>query len=412
MNYFNFRDGQLFAEDVPVSEIADDLGTPIYIYSARTLRHHFKVFDDAFGGLDHLICFAMKANSNLDVLRLFIGMGAGVDIVSGGELFRALKAGVDPKKVVYSGVGKTTKEIREALSANILMFNVESFQELEVIGEIAEEMGVTAKISVRINPDVDPNTHPKISTGLRSNKFGIDIKKAVEDYEKARRLKNIEVVGVDCHIGSQVTELAPFKDALERIKELVLLLRERGFEISYLDFGGGLGITYLDEEPPDPSEYARAIGEIAGDLDIKFILEPGRVLVGNSGILLTRVLYTKEADKNFIIVDAGMNDLIRPAIYDSYHKIVPVEEREGPEITADVVGPVCESSDYLALGRKIRAVDRGELIAVMSAGAYAFPMASNYNSRPRCAEVMVDGRDYKIIRKRETYDDLILGEEI
>ncbi len=412
MNYFNFTDGELFTEDVPVSEIADDLGTPVYIYSARTLRHHFKVFDDAFGGLDHLICFAMKANSNLEVLRLFIGMGAGLDIVSGGELFRGLKAGVDPKKVVYSGVGKTTKEIREALSAKILMFNVESFQELEVIGEIAEEMGVTAKISVRINPDVDPNTHPKISTGLRSNKFGIDIKKAVEDYEKARRLKNIEVVGVDCHIGSQVTELAPFKDALGRIKELVLLLRDRGFDISYLDFGGGLGITYSDEEPPDPSEYARAIGEIAGDLDIRFILEPGRVLVGNSGILLTRVLYTKEAEKNFIIVDAGMNDLIRPAIYDSYHKIVPAKEREGPEITADVVGPVCESSDYLALGRKIRAVDRGELIAVMSAGAYAFPMASNYNSRPRCAEVMVDGKDYKVIRKRETYDDLILGEEI
>jgi diaminopimelate decarboxylase len=273
-------------------------------------------------------------------------------------------------------------------------------------------MGVTAKISVRINPDVDPKTHPKISTGLRSNKFGIDIKKAVNDYEKARKLKNIEVVGVDCHIGSQVTELAPFKDALARLEELVLLLRSRDFEISYLDFGGGLGITYSDEEPPDPSEYARAIGEIAGDLGVTFILEPGRVLVGNAGILLARVLYTKEAEKNFIIVDAGMNDLMRPAIYDSYHKIVPVKEKDGPQITADVVGPVCESSDYLALAREIRAVERGELISVMSAGAYAFPMASNYNSRPRCAEVMVDGNEYRVIRERETYDDLIHGEDL
>lgn len=410
MNFFTYRENELTAEDIPLLRLAREVGTPAYIYSRKTLAHHFRVFDDAFGELPHLICFAMKANSNLSILSLFISMGAGVDIVSGGELFRALKVGVDPAKVVYSGVGKTQEEIRQALDADVLMFNVESFQELVVIDEIAREMKKTARISVRVNPDVDPRTHPKISTGLKDNKFGIDIRKVVSDYEEARRLKNIEVVGVDCHIGSQVTELEPFVDALGRIKELVLTLRDRGFDIRYLDFGGGLGITYRDEDPPDPSSYGKAIKEVAGDLGVTFVLEPGRVLVGNAGILLTRVLYTKEADKNFVIVDAGMNDLARPAVYDSYHGVLPVIRRDGPAVTADVVGPICESSDYLAKDRRLVGVKRGDLIAVMSAGAYGFSMSSNYNSRPRATEVLVDGESYRVIRQRERYEDLIRGE--
>ncbi len=410
MNFFTFHESELCAEDIPLMRLAGEVGTPAYVYSKKTLVHHLRVFDEAFGELPHLICFAMKANSNLAILKLFLEMGAGVDIVSGGELFRAREAGVDPQKIVYSGVGKTEREIEQALVSDILMFNVESFQELMVIDEIAGRLGKKARISVRVNPDVDPKTHPKISTGLRLNKFGIDITKVVSDYEQARKLANIEVVGVDCHIGSQVTELDPFVDALGRVKELVLTLRKSGFVIKYLDFGGGLGITYRDEEPPDPTSYAQAIKNIAGDLGVVFILEPGRVLVGNAGILLTRVLYTKEAEKNFVIVDAGMNDLARVAIYDSYHEVVPVIQKTGAEIIADVVGPICESSDYLAKGRRLSGVSRGDLLAVMSAGAYGFSMSSNYNSRPRAAEVMVDGGSYRIIRERESLEDLIRGE--
>lgn len=412
MNFFTYQNDELTAEDIPLTTLAGEVGTPAYIYSKKTLAQHFRVFDDAFGRLDHLICFAMKANSNLSILSLFISMGAGVDIVSGGELFRALTAGVDPKKVVYSGVGKTHEEIRQALAADILMFNVESFQELVVIDEIARDMKKTARISVRVNPDVDARTHPKISTGLKTNKFGIDIRKVVSDYEEAQRLKNIRVVGVDCHIGSQVTELGPFVDALGRLKELVLTLRDRGFAIQYLDFGGGLGITYKNEEPPDPSSYGQAINEIAGDLGVTFVLEPGRVLVGNAGILLTRVLYTKEAEKNFVIVDAGMNDLARPAVYDSYHEVLPVIKRDGRVMQADVVGPICESTDYLAKDRRFVGVNRGDLMAVMSAGAYSFSMSSNYNSRPRAIEVLVDGATYRVIRQRERYEDLIRGETV
>ena len=412
MNYFDRRDGELIVEDIPVADLAREHGTPLYIYSARTLRHHYRVFEDALGKMDHLICFAMKANSNLSVLKLFFDLGAGADIVSGGELFRALRAGVEPQKVVYSGVGKTEDEIRAALKADILMFNVESFQELTVINDIAGDMGKTAGISVRVNPDVDPKTHPKISTGLKANKFGLDITGVIDDYERAREQKHIQVVGVDCHIGSQLTEIGPFEDALKRLVELIERLRARDFEIRYLDFGGGLGITYQCEEPPDPTEYARAIREIAGGLEVTFILEPGRVLVGNAGILVTRVLYTKETEKHFVIVDAGMNDLARPAIYDSYHRIVPVAEKDVDVITADIVGPICESSDYLAKNRDIPRVARDDLLAVESAGAYAFSMASNYNSRPRCAEVMVDGKEARVVRKRETYEDLVRGEEL
>jgi len=412
VNFFTYRGDELAAEDIPLTELAREVGTPAYIYSKKTLALHFRVFSDAFGGLPHLICFAMKANSNLSILKLFISMGAGVDIVSGGELFRALTAGVDPGTVVYSGVGKTREEIRQALAADILMFNVESFQELIVIDQIAREMKKTARISLRVNPDVDPMTHPKISTGLKTNKFGIDIRKVVSDYEEAARLMNIEVVGVDCHIGSQVTELGPFVDALGKLKELVLTLRDRGFTIQYLDFGGGLGITYNHEEPPDPSSYGKAIDETAGDLGVTFVLEPGRVLVGNAGILLTRVLYTKQAEKNFVIVDAGMNDLARPAVYDSYHEVVPVVRRDGEVMRADVVGPICESTDYLAKDRRLVGVKQGDLLAVMSAGAYSFSMSSNYNSRPRAVEVLVDGGSYRVIRQRERYEDLIRGETV
>jgi len=410
VNYFNYVGDELHAEDIPITKLAEEFGTPLYIYSTRTLRHHFKVFDDAFSGIDHLICFAMKANSNLGVLRLFAEMGAGFDIVSGGELFRALKAGGDPKKIVYSGVGKTTDEIKEALESDILMFNVESFEELGVINEIAGDMKKKARISLRVNPDVDPMTHPKISTGLKENKFGIDIKKVIDDYEEAGNLPNIEVIGVDCHIGSQITEIAPFVDALERLKELVFKLRERDFNIRWFDLGGGLGITYKDEEPPDPTEYAAAIKKSAKDLNVTFILEPGRVIVGNAGIMVTRVLYTKRNGKNFVVVDAGMNDLLRPAMYDAFHEIRPVIKSNNSKITADVVGPICESADFIAKNREVTDAKRGDLLAVMSAGAYSFSMASNYNSRPRAAELLVDGKVPHLVRKRESYKDLVQRE--
>jgi diaminopimelate decarboxylase len=336
-----------------------------------------------------------------------------VDIVSGGELYRALQAGVDPQKVVYSGVGKREDEITFAIENEILMFNVESSQELEVINACAGQVGKKARIALRVNPDVDPMTHPHISTGLKENKFGIDIKRSLDEYRRAQKLDNIDVVGVDCHIGSQITEMSPFLDALDRLKKLISLLREENINVRYLDLGGGLGITYNEETPPDPAEYAKAIMERARDIDCTFIFEPGRVIVGNAGILVSQVLYTKDSDgKNFIVVDAGMNDLIRPSLYESYHRIQPVIQNESPVITADIVGPICESGDFLAKKRSIPQLNQGDLLAVMSAGAYGFTMASNYNSRPRVAEVLVQDDRYYVIRKRETYEDIIRGEEI
>jgi len=396
-----------------VTDIARKVGTPFYLYSQRTLKHHFRVFDGAFAGVPHITCFAVKSNSNIAVLRIFIAEGSGVDIVSGGELYRALQAGVDARKVVYSGVGKKVDEIEYALNADILMFNAESSQELEVINSCAERLGKKAGIALRVNPDVDPETHPHISTGLMSNKFGIDIKKSLEEYRQARKLRYLDIKGVSCHIGSQVTKISPFLDALDRIKKLVRLLREDGMDIKYLDLGGGLGITYDQEDVPHPSEYAKAIINASKDINCTFILEPGRVIVGNAGILVTEVLYTKSNDaKNFIIVDAGMNDLVRPSLYNSYHRIRPVIEKEREEIIADVVGPICESGDYLAKGRRISRFERGELMAVMSAGAYGFTMSSNYNSRGRIPEVLVSDDQFFVIRKREVYEDLIRGEEI
>lgn len=413
MNYFHYKDKELWCEEVPVTDIVSAVGTPFYLYSQRTLKHHFRVFDVAFSGVPHITCFAVKSNSNIAVLRIFIAAGSGVDIVSGGELYRALQAGVDTSKVVYSGVGKKVDEIEYALKSDILMFNAESSQELEVINSCAQRLGKKAGVALRVNPDVDPETHPHISTGLMSNKFGIDIKKSLEEYRRARMLKHLDVKGVSCHIGSQVTKISPFLDALRHLKKLVRLLREEGMDIQYLDLGGGLGITYDKEDVPHPSEYAKAIIDASKDINCTFIFEPGRVIVGNAGILITEVLYTKSNDaKNFIIVDAGMNDLVRPSLYNSYHQIRPVIEKEREEIIADVVGPICESGDYLAKGRKIFRFERGELMAVMSAGAYGFTMSSNYNSRGRIPEVLVSDGQFFVIRKREVYADLIRGEEI
>jgi diaminopimelate decarboxylase len=418
MNHFEYRNGEMFAEDVPLKRIAREVGTPAYVYSLATLKRHFKVFDEAFTKVRHIVCFSVKANSNLALLRAFAKEGSGFDIVSGGELFRALKVGADPKKIVFSGVGKKKEEIEYALNTGILMFNVESEQELLALNDIASGIGKRAPISLRVNPDVDPQTHPYISTGMKKAKFGVDIKKSLETYRTAISLKNVEVVGVDCHIGSQLTSITPFVDALAKVREyldrvLAGEMKREGAQIRYLDLGGGLGIHYHDETPPLPGEYAKAIIQGLEGLDVTLILEPGRVIVGNAGILLTEVQYIKETDtKKFVIVDGGMNDLIRPALYGSYQAIQPVVDNQAQKIVADVVGPICESGDFFAKDREIPRPQRGDLLAVMSAGAYGFTMASNYNSHPKPPEVLVDGERYYVVRKRESFEDLINGETI
>lgn len=412
MHYFEYKDGHLHAEDIPVEALVREYGTPLYVYSASTLKRHFKAFDSAFDGIEHLTCYSAKANSNMSILKILAREGAGTDIVSGGELFRALRAGVDPKKIVYSGVGKKTGEIQEALLADILMFNVESTQELERINAIAGDMGRVARISLRINPDVDPKTHPYISTGLKENKFGLSRTEALQTYLLAKELPHVDPIGMDCHIGSQLTKLSPFLEALERLKTFYAQLQEIGITIKYLDLGGGLGITYNEEEPPHPEELGRALVEALKGLDVILILEPGRVIAGNTGILVTKVQYTKiNEEKHFVIVDAGMNDLVRPSLYGSYHRIAPVRQGSGEEMTADVVGPICESGDFLAKNRTIPKVVQGDLLAAFSAGAYGFAMSSQYNSRPRAAEVMVEGDKHILIRKREVYNDLVALEE-
>ncbi len=413
MHHFQYRENELYAEEVPVRQIARKVGTPFYLYSAATLRRHYRVFDQAFKTLPHLVCYAVKANSNLAVLRLLAREGAGADIVSGGELFRALKAGIPAEKIVFSGVGKTAREIRLALKAGILMFNVESLEELKSIARIARKMGKKAPIAIRVNPDVNPKTHPYISTGLKENKFGLDVETAFKAYQLAKEDPYLEIVGIDCHIGSQLTQLSPFVEALRRIKAFLKRLATLGISVRYLDLGGGLGIVYGEEEPPPPEKYAQALIEELNDLSVTLILEPGRVLVGNAGILVTKVLYYKETPaKKFLIVDAGMNDLLRPAFYQAYHEIIPVLKKERPSIVADVVGPICETGDFLARERELPLVKPGELLAVMSAGAYGFVMASNYNSRPRPAEVMVNGEEFYVVRRRETYAKLVAGEKI
>jgi diaminopimelate decarboxylase len=411
MNYFNYKENRLYCEEVPVETIAAEVGTPFYLYSASTIERHYRVFEEAFAGANHLICFSVKSNSNLAVLKLMATMGAGADIVSGGELYRALKAGIKPEKIVFSGVGKREDEIRFALDSGILMFNVESSEELETINRIAGDMNRKAQVSLRVNPDVDPKTHPYISTGMKKNKFGIPVTEAVSLYRKAATMDNIVAMGVDCHIGSQLTSTEPFGEAVAKLMELVNVLESDGISIRYIDVGGGLGIVYDKESPPLPSNYAETILEATGNSDRTLIFEPGRVIVGNAGILVTKVLYNKKGStKNFIIVDAAMNDLIRPSLYDVYQEVRTVIRSDREEVVADIVGPICESTDFLARDHMLPRVDSGDLLAVMSAGAYGFPMASQYNSRPRCAEVMARGDKYQVIRDRETHEDLVMGE--
>ncbi len=413
MHYFEYRNDELYAEDVPMWDLARRFGTPLYVYSARTLRRHFRVFDEAFAGTDHLICYAMKALSNLSILKLFGAMGSGFDIVSGGELMRCLRAGADPAKIVFSGVGKSDEEIGAALDAGILMFNVESRPELHRISEVAGRMKKRAPVSLRVNPDLDPGTHPHISTGHRDSKFGIPLSQVEEYYAEARNLSNLELVGLSTHIGSQITDTAPFTEEGNKLAAIVGRLRAVGIALKYLDIGGGLGIPYL-EEPPSPMEYGKAVLPPIAKLGLKIIAEPGRVMVGNAGVLITKVLYNKETDvKRFIIVDAAMNDLIRPVLYEAYHNIQPVKKISAPKIvTADVVGPVCESGDFLAQHREMPEPAEGDLLAVMSAGAYGAVMASNYNSRPRVPEILVDGADALVIRERDTFEDIIRNEKI
>lgn len=413
MNLFKYRANELYAEDVPVKKLAEKYGTPLYVYSYNTLLRHFKAYDDAFNGYPHIICFAVKSNPNTSVISLFAKQGGGADIVSGGELYVALKAGISPKKIVYAGVGKTADEIRFALKSKILMFNVESENELKEIDRIAGMMKTKATIALRINPDIDPGTHPYITTGMKKHKFGIPIEAALEYYRFASKLKNINVVGVHKHIGSQITKIAPFVDALKRILILIDKLNEQGTEIKYLDVGGGLGISYKDEEPPVPKDLANKLIPLLEGRKLTLIMEPGRSIAGNAGILVTKTLYLKEGeDKEFVIVDAGMNDLIRPSLYDAYHRIEPVVKNKRETVLSDVVGPICESGDFLARGRELNRVKQGEYLAAMSAGAYGFSMSSNYNSRPRAAEVMVKGKEHFLIRKRETYEDLVRNEQI
>ena len=413
MHHFKYRDNGLYCEDVPVQEIAAQVGTPFYLYSHATLKRHYQVFNEAFEGVQKLICYSAKANTNLAVLKLFADLGCGLDIVSGGELYRGLKAGFSPDRIVYSGVGKRVDEIDYALDTGILMFNVESLAELKQINRRAGVLKKRAPVSIRVNPDVDPKTHPYTATGLKKNKFGIGSDVALESYRVAGALEHLEIVGVDCHIGSQITEAEPFQAALENLKALINELKSMGVNIRYLDMGGGLGITYADETPPSLQEYAGAIMMQLKDIDLKLILEPGRVLVGNAGILVTEVLYRKSGEvKNFIIVDAGMNDLMRPTLYNAFHAIEPVLNSHTDVIVADVVGPICESGDFLALDRSISDVQSGDLMAVMSAGAYGFVMSSNYCSRPRVAEVMVKGDRFNVVKARESYEDLVRGETV
>ncbi len=413
MHHFNYKNNDLYCEDTPVSQIAEKVGTPFYLYSHATLIRHYEAFDKAFSGVDHLICYSAKANTTSAILSLLSGMGSGLDVVSGGELYRGLANGMSANKIVYSGVGKTVEEIDYAINSGILMFNVESFEELVVIDARAKELGKRAPISLRVNPNVDAKTHPYISTGLKKNKFGIGKEAVLDAYKAANGMESVDVVGIDFHIGSQITQIGPFVEAMNSIVGLARDLKEMGINVKYIDVGGGLGINYNDETPPEPDEYAKAICEVIGDLPITVVMEPGRAMVGNAGIMVTKVLYLKEGStKKFVIVDAGMNDLVRPSIYDAYHEIRPVVIHDGETITGDVVGPICESTDFLAKDREIGAINQGDLLAVMSAGAYGFTMSSSYNSRPRVCEVMVRGDSFEVIRARETMEDLMKGESV
>ena len=419
MHHFDYKGDDLYCEGVSLAKIAAELGTPTYVYSRATLERHARVFDEALGKRKHLVCFSVKACSNLAILRTLGRLGFGADIVSGGELFRCMRAGIDPQKIVFSGVGKRPEEIETALETGILAFNVESEPELDALEAVAARLGIKAPIALRVNPDVDAETHPYISTGLKKNKFGISVDAARAVYARARTLKNLTIKGIDCHIGSQLTKTAPFRDAIGRVAALARDLVKDGCQLETLDVGGGLGIPYQEEgeAPPSPEEYGKALDDAIApfaDLNLTLICEPGRVIVGNAGVLLTRVLYEKQTElKHFTIVDAAMNDLIRPSFYGSYHGMRPVKrDADAKALVTDIVGPICETGDFLARDREMKRVAPGDLIAVMSAGAYSFTMSSNYNTRPRAAEVLVDGDRYAVIRRREELDDLIRGEVI
>jgi diaminopimelate decarboxylase len=412
MNPFTYQDRRLCCEATPVELIADAVGTPTYVYSAGAILAAFDAYERALADLPHLVCYAVKANMNLAVLGLLAQAGAGAVVVSGGELYRALRAGVDPQRIVFAGVGKTREEIRAALKTDLLCFNVESRAELAVVDEVAQAEGARARVGIRVNPDIDPQTHPYIATGLRTSKFGVPYRDARALYRHAAGLAGIELVGLHMHIGSQLTKVAPFADAVARLGELVERLAEDGIRLRYLDVGGGLGIRYGDAAAPSAAEYVRALRPALTGLGLTVLLEPGRSLVGHAGALLTRVLYRKTSEgRRFVVVDAAMNDLIRPALYNAHHEIRPAAEpaSEPPEVV-DVVGPVCESGDFLAKERALPPVGEGGLLAVLSAGAYGFAMASNYNARPRAAEVLVHGDRFEVVRSRETYEDLIAGE--
>ena len=411
MHHFAYRDGVLHAEDVSLKALAEEIGTPFYCYSSATLERHYKVMHDAFVGTDHMICYAMKANSNQAVIRTMAELGAGMDVVSEGELRRALAAGVPARKIVFSGVGKTAREMALALREGIACFNVESEPELELLSEVAKRVGQRATVSIRVNPDVDARTHHKISTGKAEDKFGISYKRAREVYARAAALPAIDVAGIDMHIGSQITELEPFAKAFKLMGELTEELRKDGHNIRHLDLGGGLGVPYrgTNDVPPHPDEYAAMVKKTLGHLNLKFVLEPGRMIVGNAGILVSRVIYVKDGtEKHFVIQDAAMNDLIRPTLYDAHHEIIPVAEPTDAEtMMADVVGPVCESGDYLAKGRKLPKVEPGDLLATLTAGAYGAVQAGTYNTRPLVAEVLVKDDKWALIRPRQTYEELI-----
>ena len=412
MDYFNYRDNRLFAEDVAITDIVKEHGSPCYIYSRATLERHWRAFDDALSAHEHLVCFAVKANSNLAVLNVLAKIGSGFDIVSGGELERVLAAGGDANKIVFSGVGKTAKEMRRALEVGIRCFNIESETELVLLNDIAEQMKVIAPISIRVNPNVDAKTHPYISTGLKENKFGIDISLAPEIYVRASKMSNLKIKGVDCHIGSQLTETRPFIDALDLVLALIDQLAEKGVEIHHLDIGGGLGIQYRDETPPSPAEYAKALSKKLEGRNLQILVEPGRAIAGNAGILVTKVEFIKSNDeKHFAIVDAAMNDLMRPALYSAWQDIVPVNKKEGGSLCYDIVGPICETGDFLGKDRDL-VLEAGDLLAVKSSGAYGFTMSSNYNTRPRVAEIMVDGDKVHIVRERETVESLYANEKV
>ncbi len=413
MDHFEYRNGELHCEEVPIAELAEVYGTPLFVYSRATLERHWHAFDNALDGHDHLVCYAVKANSNLAVLNLLARLGSGFDIVSGGELRRVLQGGGEPRRIVFSGVGKLADEIEAALEVDILCFNVESEQELHRIDAIAGRMGKRARVSFRVNPDVDARTHPYISTGLKENKFGVAFADAEKVYRQAAALEHIDVIGMDCHIGSQLTEMSPYIDALDRLLELIAKLRTQGIAIDHLDLGGGLGIRYRDEQPPLPADWASALHERLQGFGGTILIEPGRAIAGNAGILVSRVNYLKHgADKNFAVIDAAMNDLIRPSLYGAWQEIIRVvEATEAPLETYDVVGAICESGDFLGKDREL-GLEQNDLLAIRSSGAYAFGMASNYNTRTRAAEVMVDGEAHFCVRQRERFEDLVRGESL